>query len=207
VETTTDARQATLVQTRHRIPETDLAEDTVLVFQVPIADPLRWYESRPSVARRMHAESDYAPIWLGLYEDHARLGASSITHSYPCQVGGRYIMTSSPIPRFDVPRLDQAPFLALFGAGREAAVYAVPPYTDVTPLTFDDRPFEVEAFDEPCTHCGSTASYLTQEAQDGCTVLACSDTAACAGRAATRRPGGDESVPAQPGPEREGARR
>jgi alpha-D-ribose 1-methylphosphonate 5-phosphate C-P lyase len=179
VATTTDAREATLIQTRHRIPEDPLAEGTVLVFQVPIADPLRRVDGRTSVTRRMHAEGDYAAVWLHLYEDHARLGQSSFSHSYPCEVEGGYVMTPSPIPRHDVPSLDQAPFLALFGAGREATIYAVPPYTRVTPLAFDDRPFEPERFDEPCDLCGSRRSYLTEVVVEGEARLVCSDTDWC----------------------------
>src|SRR5271154_7052159 len=36
VKTTTSARAATVIQTRHRIPETALTENQILVFQVPI---------------------------------------------------------------------------------------------------------------------------------------------------------------------------
>jgi len=181
IPTTTDARQASLIQTRHRVPEDDLHEGQVLVFQVPIADPLRIVDSRPSVTRRLHAERDYAAVWLYLYEDHARTGQSSFTHSHPVEVGGAggYVMSPTPIPRFDVPRLDRAPFLALFGAGREATVYAVPPYTPVRPLTFEDRPFEPERFDRPCDRCGAQDSYLVED--DGGTepALVCSDTDRC----------------------------
>ncbi|MBL7497805.1 alpha-D-ribose 1-methylphosphonate 5-phosphate C-P-lyase PhnJ [Frankia sp. CNm7] len=184
VATTTDARAATLIQTRHRIPEDDLGDQVVLVFQVPISDPLREFEQRPMAARRMHAERDYAAIWLGLYEDHSRLNRSRFAHSYPCEVEGGYIVSSTPIPRFDVPRLHQAPFLSLFGAGREAAVYAIPPYTDVVPITFTDRPFETEAFDGPCASCGSTGSYLTEAVVDGHPALVCSDTDRCRRRQA-----------------------
>ena len=53
-------------------------------------------------------------------------------------------MATTPIPRWDVPKLHRAGFLSLFGAGREKRIYAVPPHTDVEPLTFDDVPFEVE---------------------------------------------------------------
>jgi hypothetical protein len=53
-------------------------------------------------------------------------------------------MATTPIPRWDVPRLHRAEFLSLFGAGREKRIYAVPPHTDVEPLTFDDVAFEVE---------------------------------------------------------------
>ena len=179
VETTTVADDATLIQTRHRIPEGRLAEGQVLVFQVPIADPLRVVDGRPSATRRMHAEGDYAGVWLYLYEDHARLGHSSFAHSHPVEVEGGYVMSPSPIPRHDVPRLDRAPFLSLFGAGREATVYAVPPYTGVTPLAFDDRPFEAERFDVACWRCGATGSYLDENLVDGAVRLVCSDADWC----------------------------
>jgi alpha-D-ribose 1-methylphosphonate 5-phosphate C-P lyase len=186
VDTTADARAASLIQTRHRIPEDELREGQILVLQVPIADPLRVVSSRPSVTRRLHAAGDYEAIWLYLYEDLARLGRSSFTHSYPVHVDDGYVMISSPIPRWDVPRLHQAPFLSLFGAGREATVFAVPPYTKVAPLVFDDRPFEVERFDAPCARCGSTRSYLTEEWIRGTQRLVCSDTAWCARRRGER---------------------
>ncbi|HEX6487442.1 MAG TPA: alpha-D-ribose 1-methylphosphonate 5-phosphate C-P-lyase PhnJ [Candidatus Dormibacteraeota bacterium] len=182
VSTTDDATAATLIQTRHRVPEADLDEGQVVVFQVPIADPLRVIDSRPSVTRRMHAERDYSDIWLYLYEDHALGGQASFTHSHPVEVEGGYIMSPTPIPRFDVRRLDDAPFLSLFGAGREATVYAVPPYTRVEPLAFEDRPFEVERFAGPCSLCGSTESYLVEDDTQAETVLVCSDTAACVRR-------------------------
>lgn len=179
VQTTTDARAATLLQTRHRIPEDALGEQHVLVFQVPIVDPLRRISERPSVTRRLHAEGDYAAIWLYLYEDVARRGTPSFSHSYPVEVAGRYVMTTSPIPRHDVPRLHQAPFLSLFGGGREATVFAVPPHTDVRPLAFEDRPFEPERFAAPCWRCGSRESYLTEQHLDGAPRMVCSDTAWC----------------------------
>jgi alpha-D-ribose 1-methylphosphonate 5-phosphate C-P lyase len=179
VATTTDAREATLIQTRHRVPEAPLREGQVLVFQVPIADPLRIVDSRPSVTRRLHAERDYAAVWLYLYEDQARTGQSSFTHSHPVLVEGGYVMSPTPIPRFDLPRLDRAPFLALFGAGREATVYAVPPYTRVEPLAFEDRPFQPERFDRPCAVCGARDSYLVEDDRGEQPVLCCSDTDEC----------------------------
>jgi len=179
VKTTTDAREATLIQTRHRIPEDELHEGQVMVFQVPIADPLRIVDSRPSVTRRLHAERDYAPVWLYLYEDLVQVGHSSFTHSYPVEVEGGYVMSPTPIPRHDVDRLDRAPFLSLFGAGREAIVYAVPPYTRVRPLVFSDRPFERERMTVPCALCGSADTYLVQDEGHGQTRMVCSDTDHC----------------------------
>ena len=179
VATTTDAREATLIQTRHRIPEDMIHEGTILVFQVPIADPLRIIDPRGAVTRRLHAERDYAPLWLYLYEDTALLAAPSFTHSYPVEVEGGYVMAPSPIPRHDIPRLDGAPFLALFGAGREATVYAVPPYTRVRPLQFSDRPFVAETFPASCSLCGATTSYLQAEENADPRRYVCSDVAWC----------------------------
>ncbi len=187
VATTTDPAEATLIQTRHRVPQDELAEGTVLVLQVPVADPLRRVDPRPSVTRRMHADGDYTPVWVYLYEDHARMGRSSFAHSYPCEVEGGYVMTPTPIPRWDVPRLDDAPFLALFGAGREAIVYAVPPHTRVRPVVFEDRRFEPERFPAPCSRCGATDSYLTEVFADGRAQWVCSDTDWCRRRGAERR--------------------
>ena len=179
VKVTTDAREATLIQTRHRIPEDDLHEGQVLVFQVPIADPLRIVDARPSVTRRLHADRDYAPVWLYLYEDLAQVGHSSFTHSHPVEVEGGYVMSPTPIPRHDVERLDGAPFLSLFGAGREATVYAVPPYTRVRPLAFSDRPFERERMPSPCAMCGATDTYLVEDDEFEGGRWICSDTDHC----------------------------
>ena len=179
LRTTTDARVATLIQTRHRIPEDELHEGQVLVFQVPIADPLRIVDSRPSVTRRLHAERDYAPVWLYLYEDLAQVGHSSFTHSHPVEVEGGYVMSPTPIPRHDVERLDRAPFLSLFGAGREAIVYALPPYTRVRPLAFRDRPFERERMTVPCALCGATDTYLVEDEGAEEPRMVCSDTDHC----------------------------
>ena len=92
----------------------------------------------------MHAEGDYSAMWVSLYEDIVRNGMITRTTGYPVLVAGRYVMATTPIPRWDVPRLHRSEHLNLFGAGREKRIYAVPPHTDVVPLTFDDVPFEVE---------------------------------------------------------------
>lgn len=179
VATTTDVGAASLTQTRHRIPEDEMREGQVLVFQVPLADPLIIVSPRPAVTRRLHGEQDYAPVWLYVYEDHARVGQSTFTSAHPVLVHGRYVMSPSPIPRHDVPRLHQAPFLSLFGAGREAMIYAVPPYTDVEPLCFDDRPFEIERFDAPCALCGADDTFLVEDEGTGTVRLVCSDGDYC----------------------------
>ena len=87
--------------------------------QVPIPEPLRHVERSVAVARGMHAEADYARMWLALYEDVVRNGEVTAGAGYPVLVNGRFVMAPSPIPRWDIPKLDQAETLFLFGAGRE----------------------------------------------------------------------------------------
>ena len=49
--------EATIIQTRHRMPETPLREGQILVFQVPIPEPLRMLEPRETETRTLHALS------------------------------------------------------------------------------------------------------------------------------------------------------
>ncbi|QBJ96449.1 ATP-binding cassette domain-containing protein [Rhodococcus sp. ABRD24] len=176
-EQTQDTRECTVVQSRHRIPEEPLVEGQTLVLQVPVAEPLRGVEKSVRECARMHAEADYSTIWVSLYEDLVRNGVVTKTTGYPVLVNGRYVMITTPIPRWDVPRLDNSPHLSLFGAGREKRIFAVPPYTDVQPLTFDDVPFEVEGeAEQRCHRCGSADTFLV-EAPGGRT--ACSDVEWC----------------------------
>ncbi len=141
VATTTDTLKASIVQTRHRIPEERMTGEQILVFQVPYPETLRWVEPSEQETRRMHAERDYSKMWVFLYEDIVKWGEITLSHRYPVQVNERYIMDPSPIPRWDVPKLNEAETLFLFGAGREKRIYAIPPFTNVTPLQFEDYYF------------------------------------------------------------------
>ena len=182
VKTTTDTREATLIQTRHRIPEIPMTNGQILVFQVPIPEPLRIVEAREEVTKKMHAEKDYAPMWLQLYESLVKYKKVTISSEYPCMVGGRYMMNPSPIPRFDNPKLHKAECLYLFGAGREKKIYAVPPHTEVVSLAFDDVPFERENFNgEKCRLCGSVNTYMDEmfDRETGDRFYRCSDTSYC----------------------------
>ncbi len=182
IETTTDTRKATLIQSRHRIPEIPLTNDQILIFQVPIPEPLRVVEPKEEVTKKMHAEMDYAPIWLQLYESIIKYGKVTIPTEYPCTVEGRYIMCPSPIPKFDNPKLHQSQCLYLFGAGREKKIYAIPPYTNVESLAFDDVPFEKESFKGKCCRlCGSRNTYLDEmfDSVTGEKIYQCSDTSYC----------------------------
>ena len=144
VKTTTDVEEATLIQSRHRIPEEVMRQRQVLVLQVPDPEPLRGVEANTSSAAQMHADADYGLVWLRLYEQMVRYRRVVIGASYPALVNGRYVMSPSPIPRWDVPKLHRARHLTILSAGREKRLYAVPPWTSVRPLEFDDVPYRVE---------------------------------------------------------------
>jgi alpha-D-ribose 1-methylphosphonate 5-phosphate C-P lyase len=181
VATTERTTEASIIQTRHRIPETPLREGQILVYQVPMPEPLFRLEPRVAETKRMHALADYGLMHVKLYEDIARHGHVAISYAYPVLVGGRYLMSPSPIPAFDNPKMDRMPALQLFGAGREKRIYAVPPYTAVRSLDFEDHPFRPIRADAPCTLCGSRESYLDEVVTDdqGGRMFVCSDTDYC----------------------------
>jgi alpha-D-ribose 1-methylphosphonate 5-phosphate C-P lyase len=184
VETTTRTRDATVIQTRHRIPETPLREDQILVYQVPLPEPLAKLEPSRAETKQMHALADYGLMHVKLYEDIARFGHVSISYDYPVMVNDRYLMSPSPIPAFDTLKMNRMPALQLFGAGREKRIYAVPPYTTVRPLDFDDHPFKLLRAPHACALCGATDSYLDEVVTDdrGSRMFVCSDTDYCADR-------------------------
>ncbi|MEM8811577.1 MAG: alpha-D-ribose 1-methylphosphonate 5-phosphate C-P-lyase PhnJ [Pseudomonadota bacterium] len=186
VQTTFETGTASVIQTRHRIPEQELDEGQVIVFQVPMPEPLRFLEPRETETRRMHALKEYGLMHVKLYEDIARFGHIATTYDYPVLVNGRYVMAPSPTPKFDNPKMHRSKALQLYGAGREQRIYAVPPHTDVRSLDFDDYPFEPQTFDKPCGLCGAEDVYLDEIILDdqGTRLFACSDSAHCAQRRA-----------------------
>ena len=181
VETTERTAEATVIQTRHRIPERALTEGQVLVYQVPIPEPLMRLEPRIAETRRMHALADYGLMHVKLYEDIARHGHIATSYNYPVMVDERYLMSPSPIPAFDNPKMDRLPAMQLFGAGREKRIYAVPPYTRVRSLDFEDHPFRPIRAPHACALCGSRESYLDEVIVDdqGGKMFVCSDTDHC----------------------------
>jgi alpha-D-ribose 1-methylphosphonate 5-phosphate C-P lyase len=190
VAVTTRTAEATIIQTRHRIPETPLRAGQILVFQVPIPEPLRWLEPRETMTRRQHAEADYRAMYVKIYEDIAQTGRITTAYDYPVMVNGRYLMRPSPIPRFDNPKLDRSPALMLFGAGREKRIYALPPHTPVKSLDFEDHPFAIERWSQRCERCGSAESFLDEVVVDdrGTRRFICSDTDFCEQRMARSAP-------------------
>lgn len=160
---TWDTQEATIIQSRHRIPEEKLREDQILVLQVPNPEPLRPVEPNMSIARQMHADADYGRLWLTLYEQIVRSGRIMQGASYPSLVNGRHVMTPSPIPRWDVPKLDMAKHLTFLSAGREKRLYAVPPFTRVEPLVFSDVPYKVEDHADLTCHRSGVRGYFMNE--------------------------------------------
>lgn len=184
--TTESTETATMIQTRHRIPETPMREGQILVFQVPYPDPLGVIDPVEQNRVAMHGEADYSRLYVFLYEDVVRSNRITLGAGYPTEINGRYIMSPSPIPRWDMPRLNHSPNLNLFGAGREKKIYAVPPYTASRPLEFEDIRFKVEDFKEPsgdrrlCRRCGSDNTFLDEVyLADGSRTFMCSDTEFC----------------------------
>jgi len=185
IRTTDATNEATLIQSRHRIPEEPLRRDQVMVLQVPIPEPLRFVEPREEVTRRLHSEREYSGAYLVLFEQIMRHGTVSTGADHPVMVHDRYVMAPSPIPRFDNPKMDHSQALILLGAGREKKIYAVPPYTKVRSLDFDDHPFTVEAIENrACRLCGATGVYFDelQDDETGDTFFQCNDTAHCLAR-------------------------
>ena len=181
VATTQKTRDATLIQTRHRIPEEPLTAAQILVYQVPMPEPLSKLEPRRRESIKMHALSEYGLMHVRLYEDIAQLGAIARAYDYPVMVNERYLMSPSPIPKFDNPKMHMNPALQLFGAGREKRIYAVPPYTAVESLAFEDHPFEIQQWQTACAQCGATDSFLDEVILDdaGARMHVCSDSDYC----------------------------
>ncbi len=155
-------------------------DSQILVYQVPIPEPLRFLEPRESETRKMHALQEYGLMHVKLYEDISINGAIATSYAYPVKVEDRYVMDPSPIPKFDNPKMEMEA-VQLFGAGREQRIYALPPFTKVRSLDFEDYPFEPSKADYKCNLCGSDSSYLDEVIIDdkGGRMFVCSDTDYC----------------------------
>ncbi len=197
VVTTEDTAAATVIQTRHRIPEHPLTEQQILVYQVPMPEPMFRLEPRRTETITMHALAEYGLMNVRLYEDIAQLGAIARTYDYPVVVNQRYLTSPSPIPKFDNPKMHMNPALQLFGAGREKRIYAIPPYTTVRSLDFEDHPFEVQRWAHACALCGSDNSFLDEMIVDdvGSRLFVCSDSFHCGQRRAQGHHGSQQAVP------------
>ncbi|WP_459129087.1 alpha-D-ribose 1-methylphosphonate 5-phosphate C-P-lyase PhnJ [Guggenheimella bovis] len=181
VAITEDTESATLIQSRHRIPEIPL-EHQILVLQVPVPEPLRVVEPSELETRKLHALGEYSGAYLNIFENLLRFGNAESGADHPVTVMNRYVMAPSPIPRFDNHKLNMAKNLTLFGAGREKKIYAVPPYTEVSSLAFSDHPFQIEdQTGRRCKLCGATNVYFDElfDEKSGETYFQCNDTSYC----------------------------
>ena len=196
VPTTDKTALATIIQTRHRIPEARLTETQTIVYQVPMPEPMFRLEPRRAETITMHALGEYGLMNVKLYEDIAQLGAISKTYDYPVLVNERYLTSPSPIPKFDNPKMHMNPALQLFGAGREKRLYAIPPYTAVRSLDFEDHPFEVQRWEHACALCGAADSFLDEMIVDdeGSRLFVCSDSDFCSVRRETGHVGTQQAV-------------
>lgn len=102
-------------------------------------------------------------------------------------------MDPSPTPQFDNPKQSDSPAIQLFEAGREQRIYALPPYTKVVSLDFEDHSADPSKADHPCRFCGSHDSFLDEVIIEyaGGRVFVCSDTDYCEVRQAQGHRGKD----------------
>ncbi|NLK94241.1 MAG: alpha-D-ribose 1-methylphosphonate 5-phosphate C-P-lyase PhnJ [Clostridiales bacterium] len=182
VKITDNTGEATLIQSRHRIPEKKLNKNQILVLQVPVPEPLRGVEPSEYVTKKLHGEMEYSGVWLMLFEQIIKYGQMTTGADHPVLVNDRYIMAPSPIPKYDNYKLNDSEALILLGAGREKKIYAVPPHTKVVSLAFEDYKFKVENFeDKVCRLCGKTGVYMDELVDEitGETYYQCNDTSNC----------------------------
>ncbi|NMC60047.1 MAG: alpha-D-ribose 1-methylphosphonate 5-phosphate C-P-lyase PhnJ [Candidatus Methanofastidiosa archaeon] len=182
VKITEKTEEATIIQSRHRIPEVQLENSQILVLQVPIPEPLRAVEPSEYKTKRLHAENEYSGVWLMLFEQIMKYGDMSTGADHPVLVNGRYVMAPSPIPRFDNKKMNYSEALILLGAGREKKIYAVPPYTEIKSLHFEDYAFKAENFEgKSCRICGADNVYLDEfiDEKTGEKYYQCNDTSYC----------------------------
>ncbi|GFZ79976.1 carbon-phosphorus lyase complex subunit PhnJ [Paenibacillus marchantiophytorum] len=180
-----ETSEATLIQSRHRIPEVPLRTGQILVLQVPMPEPLRMYESSELETKRLHGEKEYSGAWLMLFEQIMKYRSVSTGADHPVFVHDRYVMAPSPIPKFDNPKMNSSEALILLGAGREKKIYAVPPFTKVVSLAFEDVPFEPESFPgKSCKQCGAQDVFMDElyDTEKDANYYQCNDTSYCLSR-------------------------
>ncbi|UKS28619.1 alpha-D-ribose 1-methylphosphonate 5-phosphate C-P-lyase PhnJ [Paenibacillus sp. HWE-109] len=180
-----ETSEATLIQSRHRIPEIPLKTGQILVLQVPMPEPLRMYESSELETKRLHGEKEYSGAWLMLFEQIMKYRSVSTGADHPVFVHDRYVMAPSPIPKFDNPKMNSSEALILLGAGREKKIYAVPPFTKVVSLAFEDVPFEPESFPgKSCKQCGAQDVFMDElyDTEEDANYYQCNDTSYCLSR-------------------------
>ena len=104
--------------------------------------------------------STTAKLWVLLYEDTSQFGDSGFPVDILCR--SMIILSWIPLPsRVSISRSSRTTRPCSFSGGREKRIYAIPPYTEVKPLVFEDRPFCKEDFGlYCCERCGSSGVFL-----------------------------------------------
>ncbi len=90
MQTTEITREASLIQTRQRVPEAQMREGQILIYQVPRPDPLRGFINDAQEARARHAANDYGIVYTKLFENWVQQGETALGYDHPVIVeGGR----------------------------------------------------------------------------------------------------------------------
>src|SRR3546814_20651396 len=77
VPTTEATAEASIVQTRHRVPEDQLREGQVIASQVPQPEPLRPQARRKVECRKLHANREDAMHERSILQNHTTLRDSA----------------------------------------------------------------------------------------------------------------------------------
>lgn len=179
---TESSAEATLIQTRQRIPETPLTEGQVLIYQVPRPDPLRGFINNAKESLMRHAHHDYGLVLTSLFERWLKQGEGSLGYDHPVRIEGGALMSPSPIPVMDNVRMNQMPAIQVFGAARERRIYALPAYTQVENIAFSDVSCIPPKVSGSCQVCGTSAHYLDNIGTGEKPDWVCSDSEACRSR-------------------------
>ena len=100
-----------------------------------------------------------------LYEDIARWGRVATTYDYPVRVNGRYVMSPSPIPEFDNPKMHDARRCSCSApAARSASTRSRRSRRRQPRLR--GPPVRSAALGPACALCGCTSSFLDEMSLD-----------------------------------------
>lgn len=182
VTTTESTADATLIQTRQRVPEAALREGQILVYQVPRPDPLRGFIASGIEARQRHADHDYGIVYTRLFEEWLQKGETALGYDHPLIIENGVMMSPSPVPAQDNARISHSPAIQIFGAARERRLYALPAYTRADSIGFADLDFLPQSQNAACAICGARDSYLDNLGVPDAPQWVCSDSECCKAR-------------------------
>jgi alpha-D-ribose 1-methylphosphonate 5-phosphate C-P lyase len=193
VETTT-ATATTVIQTRHRIPEEPLTEGQILVYQVPIPEPLRFLEPRESETRKMHALEEYGLMHVKLYEDIRPPRA--YRDGLRLSGEGRGPLCDGPVADPEIsttPSWATWPRSSCSARGASSGSTWSRPTRKWSASISRITPSKPSKADHPCALCGAEDSYLDEVIIDdaGGRMFVCSDTDYCEARQAAGHVGKD----------------